>query len=193
MINCFSLSSIYSNLLSFSMNCWLNILFSNSNLSWNFYRYSFIYNFFVNNWFILNSLCVNWSRYYFLSNNWSLNNFLSNNWLRNKSLCNNWLRNDFSCYNWFRNQLLGLCNNRFRIKCLTCCTKFGLSHHSLCSSLSCSHTSCELTSCGSLTGGSLTCSSSALERAINNRITIHLEITRSKLSCKLFGCNGLTI
>lgn len=110
------LTSIDLKLYIFSQYSWLNILFSNSSLSWYINRYSFSFDFTINDRFLIFSFGIDRSWYNLFSNDRCLYYSLFNDWLLNYSLSNNRLRNNFSSYNWFRYNLLSLSNNWFRIK-----------------------------------------------------------------------------
>lgn len=115
MINSSCLSSLNIQLFSYCFYSRLNKLFSDSDLSWNINWNISSCGLVINNRVSVNSLSVHWSRNNFLSDDWGLNNSLSDNWLGYQSLSDNWLGNDFSSYYWFRYNLLGLCDDRFRI------------------------------------------------------------------------------
>ena len=94
----------------------LNIFFSVSNLSRNFYR-NFVHDFFiVNNWLILNCLSIDRSGYFLFSDNWCLHDSLFDNRLGNNSLGNNWLSDHLSLNLRLTYNLLTLSNLRSWVK-----------------------------------------------------------------------------
>ena len=111
MIDSFSFTSVHVNYLLNSFLDRLNILFSNSNSSWNLYLIIFSFGLVINYRFSGNSLSIYWSFYNFSSLNWSLNNLLSNDRLLNDSFSNYWLRNNFSCNSRSRFNFLSLGDN----------------------------------------------------------------------------------
>lgn len=118
-INSSGLSSLNIESFSYSLYSWLDVLFSDSNITWNLNRNTSLDSSFINNWFFGLSFSVDWSRNDLLSNNWSLNNSLSDDRLGNDSLSNDWLLDDFSGNYWFRYDLLGLSDDWFRVQYLS--------------------------------------------------------------------------
>ena len=144
MIDCSGLTSLNIQLFGDSLDCWLNILFSDCYLSWDIHCNISGSGSVINNRVFVDSFSVYRSWNNFLSDNRSLNNSLSDDWLGNDFLGDDWLRDDFSSDNWFRYNLLSLGDNRFRVKNLSLCLSQLSSNTSSCG-FSCESTS-QLTS-----------------------------------------------
>lgn len=114
---------------SYSLYSWLDILFSDSNISRNLNRNTSLNSSLINNGIFGFSFGINRSRNDFLSDNWSLNDSLSDDRLRDNSLSDDWLLDDFSSYYWLGYDLLGLSDDWFRVQYLSSqiLTLYGLS------------------------------------------------------------------